>query len=163
MRWIACCLLVAVVGLGFSTLLVKQFASKPSDPNLAELGLASNLDELAAPDEPEPGSPPSALPNLVSTAGVDIENAKADLPTSSGGISPKPPIDPDLKPASYIDTDAANELDKSTPRWMPLCRDLDSGSTLIPYAHEASCAVDRMPRCDEPNPPQPGPGEAKRR
>jgi hypothetical protein len=43
MRWIACCLIAAVVGLGLSGILIKHFASKPSDPNLAELGLSDNL------------------------------------------------------------------------------------------------------------------------
>ena len=54
MRWIACCVLAAGVGLAISTLMIRHFGGKPSNPNLVELGLTDDLNELAAPSDPEP-------------------------------------------------------------------------------------------------------------
>jgi len=54
MRWIACCVLAAGIGLTVSMTLIHKFGSKPTSPNLAEIGLSDNLDQLEAPAEPEP-------------------------------------------------------------------------------------------------------------
>jgi hypothetical protein len=133
-----------VAGLGISTMLVKHFASKPSDPNLAEIGISSNLEELAAPAEPEASGNPNSVPESLagSFKGTRIRN----LEMGEGSAVSSPLIDSELKPASFIDPQAAH-LDNSAYQWMPLCRDTDGAVSRGRHALEST--NDLMPRCDD--------------
>lgn len=144
MRWIACCLLAGVVGLAISTMLVKHFASKPSDPNLAEIGISTNLEELAAPAEPEASSNLMPVPSSLSSS---LQATRLpNFETRAGSAFASPLIDSELKPASFIDPQAAH-LDNSAYQWMPLCRDTDGTISRGRHALESTNAL--MPRCDD--------------
>jgi hypothetical protein len=152
MRWIACCVLAAGVGFGASTMLLKHFGSKPSEPNLVELGLSNDLSELAAPGDPEPvvqrdsnsgkGSPNDELIDLLSKPLV-----AADKPTAAAS-------DPELKPTSFVDAAGIVELDNLAHQWMPLCCEPESGPTGISVLGREP-ASERMPRCEETPLPRP--------
>ncbi len=157
MRWIACCLLTGAVGLGISAVLVKHFASKPSDPNLAQLGLDNDLDELAAPDDPEPVTESNPL---VFTA--PLTDWRPMPPPSLDQKPPKPSVDQGLKQASYIDSAGAIELENITHQWMPLCPEPGSELARAGLDHGATSVSDRMPRCDEPSQLR-GPNGAEKR
>jgi hypothetical protein len=154
MRWIACCVLAGIVGLGVSTMLVKHLVSKPSDPNLAELGLASSLDELSAPEEPEPVRRSSEMDSRPWVTERTVEKyVYGEAQAHSGPIMPPtPPIDQGLKQASFIDTAGAAELENIGRQWMPLCPEPDSELARSSSRRESATTMDRMPRCDEPRP-----------
>jgi hypothetical protein len=150
MRWIAGCLLAGVVALGGTTLLVKHFSSKPSDPNLAELGISSSVEELVAPSEPEATTEPRSSP-LVAGQVHFSETIQAEVRSLSN-----PPIDQDVKPASFIDLSAAAQLDDSAYRWMPLCRD-DETIQRDRASKGTLFSSELMPRCDDDARPLPLP------
>jgi hypothetical protein len=158
MRWIACCLLAGAVGLGISGMLVKHFGSKPSDPNLAQLGLDNNPEELVAPGEPEPVDPPMPAPFIAPMGAyrpMTVPSLDQELP--------KPSFDQGLKQASYIDSAGAIELENITRQWMPLCPEPGSELARAGSDQRSSSVLDRMPRCDEPTSLQLPSGEEKPR
>ncbi len=126
MRWIAASLLAVSMALAMGFLLANRFLVKHSDPNLAELGLSSDPAQVAAPDEPEPAA---SLPS------GDVRPAVLFTPPAK--------LDPNLVPATYMDTAGAANLDNTAYRWMPLCRD---GAVTDPGNNRSS---DHMPRCDD--------------
>lgn len=144
MRWIACCLLVGVAGLVASTMLVKHFASKPSDPNLAEIGISTNLEDLAAPAEPEASGNLNSVPESLSDSFQATRIRNVEMREGSAVSSPM--VDSELKPASFIDPQAAH-LDNSAYQWMPLCRDSDG--TISRGRHALESTNPLMPRCDD--------------
>ena len=160
MRRIAYCLVAAGVVLSGSLTLMKHFASKPTDPNLAELGLADNVETLTAPDDPTPATQASTDSSLVPNSSEVIDlYAKPLAPVASPSAAP---ADPEVKLASFIDTPGAAELARPPAfQWMPLCRDPEIGASRHPSEKESPTSLDRMPRCDEHEWPQSSTGENK--
>ena len=152
MRWTACCVLAVGLGVGIGAVMTGHFASKQSDPHLAELGLAENLDELAAPGDPEPahGNGPiagSATPSndVIDLFAKPLNPAVGDTTTT---------IDSDIKPTSYLDTAGVIELDNLAHQWMPLCDESASGPN-APRSDSRDTGPERMPRCEESLSPRP--------
>jgi hypothetical protein len=149
MRWIACCLMAVCFGLGVSALLLKHFASRPSDPNLTELGLTGNLDQLAAPGEPQPAAQ-SGANSSPTQANTEVINLFA-RPLNPANRPPAASTDQELLPSAYFDSAGAVELENHAYQWMPLCRELADGPTQTSSRQDAVQAQERMPRCDEPS------------
>lgn len=146
MRWIAACMLAFVVGLGVCVLLIKHFASKPSDPNLAELGIITSVEEIAAPAEPE------EIRDFCSRINAPIP----DLEGFASGLT-NTPVDSEVKPASFIDPNAAAQLDSSAYRWMPLCRDSEPVGLDGRVVRGKLSDSELMPRCKDDGRPLPLP------
>ena len=147
MRWIACCALTAVVGLGLSMTLIRHFASKPTDPNLAELGLSANLDQLTAPEEPE------AVPAMVQSGCMTLLPPQEIDLLANPSTKPMEPSEPRAEPhflsVAFIDNAGVVALDDSARRWMPLCQEPEHQRSSTTDKHP-SLDADRMPLCDEP-------------
>ncbi len=147
MRWIACCVLVAGIGLAVSMTLIHKFGSKPTNPNLAEIGLSENLDQLAAPAEPEPvpSAVQSASAALLPPEPIDVlASSRADIPRLT-----EVRVEPSLMPVSYIDKAGTQALDDTAHRYMPRCEHLELKS-LAAGPPDATPQTDHMPACDEP-------------
>jgi hypothetical protein len=146
MRRIACCVLAAGIGLGLSMMLIRHFASKPSDPNLAELGLSDNLDLLSAPDEPEP------IPATTLSAGAMLlPPQEPDTRPSPSASLPKlteTQVEPMLLPVTFLDAAGTQALDDTAHRWMPRCQEPEGKSAPVNRTN-ASRQADRMPSCEE--------------
>jgi hypothetical protein len=138
MRWIAGCVMAGVVCFGLVTLLVKNYASQPSDPNLAEMGISTTVEDLVAPKEPEAISD---FCSRVNAGGPEVENFGSGLTN--------PPVDSEVKPASFIDPNAAAHLDNTSYRWMPLCRDSEPAGLEGRTLRGKLSGSELMPRCDD--------------
>ena len=115
MRRIAISLSAVGIALAASLFLAKYLLIKPSDPNLAELGLSSDPQQITAPDDPEPA--PATDIGLPANPSIGL------LQTTLFQTGEKPPaqLEPGLLPASFIDTAGIAALDSTAYRWMPLC------------------------------------------
>jgi hypothetical protein len=132
MRRIAISLSAVSMALAIGFLLANRFLIKHSDPNLAELGLSSDPQQIAAPEDPEPASS--------TDAGHSADHSSDLFETINGKI---PQLEPNLLPASFVDTAGITGLDGSAYRWMPLCGEAaGSGPGKIRSS-------DHMPRCDD--------------
>ena len=126
-------------------MLIGHFGSKPSNPNLVELGLANDLDELAAPGDPEPAvqKAPIASQGEPTSETIDL----FAMPMNPAGGQPTAKIDSDIKPTSYLDTAGVIELDNPAHQWMPFCHEAESGP-IGSLAQDHESTPDRMPRCE---------------
>jgi hypothetical protein len=146
MRWIACCVLAAGIGLGLSMMLIRHFASQPSDPNLAELGLSDNLDLLTAPDEPEPIPP--AVESAMATLLPPQELETRPSPSASLPKLTETQVEPMLLPVTFLDSAGTQALDDTAHRWMPRCQEPEGKSAPVNKTN-AGRQADRMPSCEE--------------
>lgn len=129
MRRIAISLPAVGIALAVGFLIAKHMFSPHSNLNLAELGLSSDPQQIVAPDDPEP------------VAATDSGPSASDFMETINGKVPQ--LEPNLLPASFVETAGVAALDGAAYRWMPLCGE-QTGSDRSKFR-----APDHMPRCDD--------------
>jgi hypothetical protein len=137
MRWIAYFLCAAGLLVAVTLPILHHLSGNASDPGLAELGISDDLEQLAAPEDPEPAATSGVSP----TGSVLV----SETPTLPMGNAPAPNPPSGLSPVA-----GSRNLtpDRDAYRLMPPCQDSDASRTLA-FTARAEQATDRMPRCDE--------------
>jgi hypothetical protein len=108
-----------------------------------ELGLPEDLDQLSAPEEPEPAQT-AVTPQIITIAdAIELAAGQMPVPPKTEGAR----IDAGLRPASFIDSGATLALDNRCHEYMPLCNDAGKCDET-----SLKAGMERMPRCEELTP-----------